>query len=150
MKKRAKPNWVWRIYFLIYLLFTIFKTYDFFAADSAMQTYYQFLLAFDLTYFVPYCLNILSVILNAFSIIPFFFFLRQVFILSPLFWRLFFVARLALDVTGRSYEFTFVKSLFYQDIETPVLIIVTVLAIILPSYWALFRYAFRWKNPEPV
>lgn len=146
MKRRNEPSLLWLIPFFLYVIFVAFKTYDFFSSQSSTQLYYQFLIAFHLNYFIPYFLNITSVVLNDLSIIPFFLYMTQIYILSPKFWRILFVIRVAFDLTGRSYEFACLKSLVYQDLSTPLLIVFTTLALMAPSYIAYYLYAFEWKR----
>jgi hypothetical protein len=144
--KAKSLSWIWILLFFVYALFISFKTYEFFVAGSPYQTYYQFLIGFNLLFFLPYSLNVCSVTMNALSLFPFIFFLTRNFVLSPLFWKLFLLLRIILDLTGRSYEFLSIKSLFYQDLRSPLLAIGAMLAIILPSYIAHYLYAFKWEQ----
>lgn len=135
-------NWIWGSAFLIYLFVVTANAIYFFWSDSAMNLYYQILMAYNIYFLVPFCLNALSVILNILTLLPFYLFIRRINFLVPSFWQWLFIFRLAADITGRSYEFQFIKSLFYQDPQTGFSLISVYLLLVLPSYIALYLYAF--------
>ena len=141
---------------MVFYLFikTIFTVY-FFRQDTPVHLYYQILIAYHLRFLLSYCLNALAVILNALSILPLYLFVRQTYVLSPGFWRGFFLLRLSLDLTAHSYDVNFLKSLFHQDTLLTLGVIAIIVVFNLPSYVALFLYAFRQKThlprtPHPV
>jgi hypothetical protein len=51
-------------------------------------------------------------------------------------------------LTGRSYDFNFIKSLFYQSRKTALMWVSALVILNLPSYIALYLYGFRrnWKE----
>jgi len=141
-----KPHWSWSLYLIFYVFVkTIFAIY-FFRQDTPSHLYYQILIAYHLRYLLLYCQNALSVILNTLSIWPLYLFIRRVYILAPGFWKGFFFLRLLLDVTSHSYEVKFLQSLFHQDAVLTVQIILALMLFSLPSYAALFMYAFRERR----
>lgn len=139
------PNWLWKLHFLIYFSVASFNFMAFWDPESEIAFYYHTLLAYDRYFFFPYALNVLAVLCTAFTLVPFYCFLFQRQIFKTTFWRFFFVFRLALDITGRSYEFKVVQAMFYHDAIAGIHLSLFALLLFLPSYIALFLYAFKPK-----
>ena len=147
--KKAKLEWAWVVYFILYwLILTIHTTY-FFLPESAINLYYHYLIAYDLHFLFIYTLNVLLIIFNALSLIPLYLFICRVDFLTLDFWKTLFLLRLTFDVIGRSYEYQIVKALFHDAPLTALLGICTFVLFYLPSYIALFLYAFRPKKYYP-
>lgn len=139
---KSKPSWIWGIYLSIYIFIVYTNTFRFFSLKSPMPLYYHIAIAFDTSFLFQYCLNALSIMLNALSIIPFFLFITQKQFLSLTFWRYLFIFRLAADIYGRPFEFKFFQSIFFQDRTVAILVLGTSIILIIPSYIALFIHAF--------
>ena len=137
---KITPNWIWKIYFLAYLFFTLKTTISFFSADSEMHSYYHILIAYHPYFLILYFLNLCSIALNIFSCLAFYFFLYDIPFLSSQFWKWIFLFRGVMDILGRSYEFKFLQSLFYDDPYIFLFVLAPILFIIVPSYIALYQY----------
>ena len=140
-------KWTWTGYFLVYALITSGNTSYFFQRDSLINMYYTALIAYDPLFLVSPLLNLISIVLNALSLIPLYLYIKDTCWLSPVVWRVFFAARLAFDLTGRSYELQILKSLYYHDLILVIKMLFPILIFIIPSYAAHFRYAFRGQSP---
>jgi hypothetical protein len=141
-----KPGWIWKIYFCFYMAIVAMSAAHFFSKESPAHFYYHFLMAYNPYFLIPFSLNALAIILNNLSLVPFYLFIRQKKFLTFPFWRWFFCARLAVDLTGRSYEFTFFKSLFYDDVQYALMILALVVLLHIPSYLALYVYSFQYDD----
>lgn len=144
--KKAKPEWAWVVYFLAYWLLTTAQTVYFFSPGSLINLYYHYLIAYDLYFLLTYTFNVLAIIFNAFSLIPVYLFIYRVDFLTQDFWKTLFLLRLTFDILGRSFEYQGFKSLFHEDPWTAVLVMATFILFYIPSYAALFVYAFRPKK----
>ena len=138
-----KVNWVWQIYFYVYLTLAVATVGTFFDAESDITFYYHALIGFDRLFFLPYVLNLAAVLFTALTVIPFYCFVFNQQFLSSSFWHLFFILRLSFDLTGHSYEFKAIKSLFYHDPSVALHFIFLVLVLYVPSYIALFLQAAK-------
>jgi len=141
-----KINWVWQIYFYIYLILAVASVGTFFDPESDIAFYYQALISFDRLFFLPYILNLAAVIFTILAVIPFYFYAFNQQFLSPSFWRLFLVLRFSFDLTGHSYEFKAIKSLFYHDPSVALHFIFLVLVLYVPSYLAIFLLAKKQNS----
>ena len=142
---KIKLDWLWLVYYLCYVSYAAGNAAAFFSPRSPSFLYYHFLIAYDLRYLVPYCLNVLSVIFTVFTILPLVLRIIKYQVFSAGFWRSMFFARLTFDLIGHSYDYKFVKSLFYQDLYAPLYLLLAVILFLLPSYMAFFIYAFGKK-----
>ena len=143
---KLKLGWVWDIYFLIYFLIISFSTIYYFLPQSTFYLYFQILIAFDIYFLISYCLSALSIIFDYLSLVPLFLFVCNIQFLNKYFWRWMFILRLAFNLTARSYEFHFIKSLLYQDKYYAFLLVALIVIISIPSYMAHYLYAFRDKT----
>ncbi len=143
---KLKLDWVWDIYFLIYFLIICISTIYFFLPESIFYLYYQILIAFDLYFLIIYCLSALSIIFDGLCLLPVYLFVYKIQFLSKDFWRWILILRVAFNLTSRSYEFHFIRSLLYQDKYYAFLLVALIVIISIPSYIAHYLYAFRDKT----
>jgi len=141
-----KVNWIWALYFLIYFLAILFSASPLLDPTSEIRFYYRVLIAFNPLFLFTFLLNVLAVTLNVISLLPFYGFVFHRNFCSQNFWRYFLVLRLACDVLGHSYEFKFIQSMFYHNVSAGVHLVIVTLIWNIPSYVALYLYAFRRKN----
>jgi len=147
MKRPKKISW--KIYFAIYAFVAILNTTFLFSPGSQMFWYYQVLVAFHPVLIIPYGLNVLSVVLNLLTLIPLYLFIADRRWLHPRLWGYFFVARLLLEFFGKSYDKNVLSSLFHNDPTSAWLSLGMVTCLMLPSYIALFLYAFFPSRKRP-
>ncbi len=140
------PNrWFWYIYFYLYVVLISYSTLEFVRPDSAVNLYYQFLLAFKPYFLLPYCLHLLNIIVGLLSLVPFYSYISGQPLFSPSFARCLFFARLILEWTGRSYEIKSLQALTYHNHLLPGIIVAIYVVFIAGSYWGHYSYAFRRK-----
>jgi len=139
-------RWFCFIYFYLYTLMVGYFTMEFFRPHSAVNFYYQFLLAFKPYFLIPYFLHLLAIIVGLLSLAPFYSFLTGIPSFSQQFARWLFFARLGLDLFGRSYDIKSLQALAYHNSLLPVIFAAAYLLISLGSYWAHFMYAFRRRS----
>jgi len=142
MKIKVPGGWIWNTYFLCYILFAGANLFFFFLPQSPVARYYHIALAFNTYFFGTYVLELTSRLLNALCILPLFLYIHRIRFLTPSFWAWFFVLRLAFDLTGHNYEMNLVKSVWHDDSALGVRVILTYVFLSLPSYLALWEYAF--------
>ena len=138
---KLEPSWMWKIYFLLYLLLTSITMTNFFSTGSQIHRYYHILIGYHIFFLIPYFLNVCSIFLNILACIGFYFFLYKTFVLSKKFWKIIFYLRLVTDLLGRSYEVQFLTTLYFDDIYIFYILIITILLIYIPSYLALYQYS---------
>jgi len=142
---KIKLHWLWLAYYLCYVSYATGNAAAFFSPQSPSYLYYHFLIAYDLRYMIPYCLNALSVIFTIFTILPLLLRIVKYHVFSTGFWRAMLIARLFFDLFGRSWDYLFFKSLFYQDFYAPLALLSAYFLFLLPSYMAFYLYAFEKK-----
>ena len=135
----------WKIYLFIFTLGALGSLAALLDEESVIYSYYHALIIFRPEYFIQYALNVISAALNVFAIIPLALYTFRVSFLGEKFWRVFFVLQLGFDMVGHAYEAKFVKSAFYSHFAYALSSLLLLLLLMLPSYLALFRYAFRQK-----
>ena len=133
----------WKIYLFIFVPLVVGNVIGVLDPRSAIYSYYHTLISFNAGFTLPYLLNVASALVNFFCLVPIFLFTFRIRLLRPLFWKGLFVTRIAFDLTGHSYEAKFIRSLFYIDFWYALLSIALLTAVIAPSYFACFRYAFQ-------
>ena len=107
-----------------------------------MPLYYHIVVAFDINFFGIYFSNLIAVVLNTLGLLPLYLYVYQINFLNKSFWRWFLVLRLAFDVTGHNYEMNFIKALSHDNALLSMKAILTYVMLNLPSYMALYVYAF--------
>ena len=142
---RKNGNWIWILHLFFYFIVVILNTTLFFSSDSSVTMYHRILIAIDGGFALGYILNALAVILTVLAIVPFYCYIFKRQVLSQIFWQWFFIARLAADITGRPYEMKILKSMFYHDQRVGLNLALFIFFLFLPSYIALFSYAFKRK-----
>jgi hypothetical protein len=108
-----------------------------------MRLYYHIAIAFNTYFFGIYFLNHTAVTLNLLSVIPLYLYIYRIDFLDKHFWRWFFVIRLAFDITGHNYEMNLLKSIGHDNAWVSLKVIINYTALALPTYLALYDYAFR-------
>ena len=145
---RIRLGWLWYVYFYLYMSLVASQAVEFFRPATPIHTYYQFLLAFDPVFLVPYVLNLLSVIVNVLSLFPFFSQISGTRSFSPFFSRLLLAVRIVLDVFGRSFELSGIKAMSFYEKKAAMIILAAFVIFSLPSYVAHLKYALR-ANSSP-
>jgi hypothetical protein len=140
--QRVKHWGVWKFYLIFYCLFSVLNLFYFFFPDSPNYRYYQIAIAFNIYFFGTYFINLTVIVLNALSIVPLLLYTFHIRFLSQTFWRWFFVIRLALDLLGHNYEINLFKSLAHDNLWLGIRFILSNVMLAIPSYIALFDYAF--------
>ena len=140
-------RWFWYAYFYLYAVMAGYFTVEFFRPGSAVNLYYGFLLAFRPHFLVPYFLHLLAILVNLLSLAPFYSFFTRIPLFSRSFARWLFVARLGLEVFGRSYDIKGLQALSHQSPMVPLIIGAVYILFSSGSYWAHYRYAFR-RDPS--
>ena len=149
---KRNSNWIWKTYFLLYLLITSLTVTNFFSIDSQAHRYYHILIGYHSFFLIPYFLNLYSIFLNVLSCVAFYCFLYNKKLSSKKFWRHVLFWRIITDLLGRSYETKFLTTIYLDDIHIFLLLVITLLSITIPSYIALYRYTLmlndhKSKNP---
>jgi len=116
-----------------------------FSQESVITSYYRIVVILNAGYSHAYSLNQASALMNALSLVPLYLFIFRIRWLRPWLWQFIFFVRISFETIGHAYEVQLLRSLFYNDILIAVATIAFMAAMILPSYWACFRYAFRQK-----
>lgn len=141
MKKNISLSW--RIYFIVFSTISIGNLLVILNVHSPIYTYYHTLLAFNENYIFTYFFNIISCGLNVLSLLALFAYIYKRRIFNILFWKIFLVLRIIFEASGHLYETRFLQSLWYTDTLMAVITIFLSLVVVLPSYLACFRYAFK-------
>lgn len=136
----------WKIYLIIFSLFTLGSTISIFYENSYSYLYYNILIAFHKSYLLSYWFAIISNIINSISLITLYLYISRTKLWNVIFWRWLFVFRVVFDLVGHAFEFKTIKSLFYSDQWLGVITISLAAAVLLPSYLASFRYAFHQEK----
>jgi len=139
----------WKIYLFIFTPLALGNFVSILDGESAVYSYYHALIAFHPDYFLQYAMNVASATLNAFALIPLFLYTFRGSFLWPRFWQWFFILRIAFDLTGHAYEAKLVKSLFISHSGYAISSLLLLLLLVVPSYIACFRYAFRQDRLFP-
>ena len=143
-------SWVKKIILEIYVvLFALFvgqQAVDFFSPYSAIHLYFRILIAFDLSFFFQYFLNLVQILLNILHLFPLIFFIHHKNYSPSRFWQCLLILRIIFDVTGHPYAVTQLISLYRDDPQLSAIVLLSYLSFCLPSYVACYRFAFR-RNP---
>jgi len=143
---RTKTRWPWKVYFFISAYIGIINFVELLAGDSQMDQYYKILIVFKRSYLVWYGFNMASIAAEVLCLVPLFLFVFHKRFLSPIVWQSLFWVRIILFLAGHSYEAKMIKSYFYANSTVATGSIIFLLLLILPSYIAHFKYAFRQKK----
>ncbi len=147
-----KQNWAWAFLFWLYLFTVLSNTVVFFNPQSPTTIYHQILIGFDLIFLIPYLLNLLAIIFDILAIMPFYNFLypRKNLIgtkhISLTAWRWFFAIRFILIFIGHTYEMKQTQAILNNDIFVALSILVIMLLLYGPSYYANFVLAYQNKH----
>jgi hypothetical protein len=145
---RKKTKWPWKLYFLFFLYAGITQIVNFFDPGSAIDQYYQVLIAFKKNYALWYGFHFAAIIVEIVSIIPLFLFVFKKNFLSPALWRSLLIARILLIFLGHHYEIRMLTSYFYASSTLALASIVGLVVVLLPSYVAHIACAFPKENKE--
>ncbi len=137
----------WKIYFLFFCLMAWGNLASLFEPDSPPYIYYHILIAFYKALHLFLDLNVVSALLTFLSAVPMFLCIYRIPWLPQIVWEYFFMVRLIFDLMGRPYEFIFFKSLWIDDWRFGLAYLFSLGALLFPSYWLLFRYAFQRNSP---
>ncbi len=146
MKKKTGIPWLWLAYYFFFVSYATGSVLTFFSPLTGSYYYYHFLIAYNVKYLVPYCLNAGSVLFTVLTLFPLLLHILKYDLFSVDFWRVMFFARLFFDLAGHSYDVLFVKALFYQDLYAPLSLMLGTFLFLLPSYMVLFLFAFARKK----
>ena len=142
----SKHQWLWTVYFLLILLFTVKEGYDLFAPDSQAALYYLIVRAFDSKFNFDYGAHIGRLILNIIHCLPLLLYAYRIRFLPPRFWQGLFALRCLFEISGHSYEMNSLAALRHIGLGY----LITALAIMsipyIPSYIACYWYAFRQEK----
>ena len=139
-------KWAWKIYLIIFSLFTIGNSASLFCENSYLYLYYNILIAFHKSYLFRYWYAVISNLLNVISLSCLYLFVFRIKFLKVIFWQWVFVFRVVFDLLGHAFEVKTIESLFHNSNELGIISIVLVVTMLLPSYAASFQYAFRQQK----
>lgn len=135
-------RFIWEIYYLIVLLFTFRKTFNFFDPSSDVNLYFSILTGFDPLLRVIYALNLLQIVLNVIHLLPLALYIYSKRLFSPVVWQVLLLLKVVFDTTGHSFEMKILVSTWHHDPWVAIALFVSSTAIYVPAYAALFMYAF--------
>src|SRR6185503_4512269 len=139
-------RFIWELYFLVVLLFTVRKSFSFFDPQSDVYLYFEILTSFDSGLKIIYLFNLLQIIFNVIQFLPLALFIYDKKLLTAIVWQIFFSFKVAFDLVGHTFESNILLSLWHSDTLLTVGIFVSSTAIYVPAYIALFLYAFCQKK----
>ena len=135
-------KWAWKIYLVIFSLFTLANLISILYENSYLYIYYNILITFHKSYLFSYWYAVLCNVISLISLISLYLFVFRIKFLKAVFWQWVFVFKIVFDLLGHSFEIKALKSLFYNDARLGFVSVVLMIAILLPSYVAAFQYAF--------
>lgn len=141
MKKRT--HWAWKIYLILYSIGMLFILLTFLVDESMAQKYYRILMMFNQTYGILYHLNLLNLIVELLCLIPLFLFTFHIRWLPAIVWQILFEARIVFFLASHSYEWKTLSALAHADGITTIAATLIFTIFVLPSYIAVFHYAFK-------
>jgi len=147
MKKRT--HWAWKVYFSLFSIGTLLNLIILLSGESSASQYYQILAAFKHSYLLYYYLNVINVIIDILSLVPFFLFVFHIRLFRPIVWQILFQARILFFLAGHRYEWQTIRSFAYTDLLSTILAIILFVLFVFPSYIACFKYAFDQKKLFP-
>ena len=136
----------WRVYLCLFALLVIGNTMTGLWSDSIIYTYYHVLTAFHPRYYLIYCLHIAGGFINLINLIPLYLYVFRKPSALTYFWRIMFVLRIVFEFFGHDYEYKLIKSIFYSNFILAASTLAVYVLIFIPSYMAVFRYAFRQET----
>ena len=142
-RQKITDNWIWKLYFFVYLGVVTFNAKYFFSSESPLYLYHHILIGYDILFLVAYCYNALSIVLNILSLVPFYLFIYKKNFLTLHFWRCVFIFKIIFDFAGRPYETLFFRSLFYQSTKVALNALGLFILLHIPAYIAFVLYAFK-------
>lgn len=143
MNIRPKNHWIWIAYLVCYTFYMTQLTQEFFTPGSSLRNYYIILTMFDVYYLIPFFLNALMILVNICSIVPVYCYIFKRKLFSEEFWKMFFVLRIASELTGHHYEAKVVQAFWFDSRWISVTIVAMGLCWMIPSYMVLYFYAFK-------
>ena len=136
----------WKAYLVFFCILSWGNLGLLFSAESEPYIFYHILGAFHKPTFIFYGLNLCEALLSISAVVPLFLFICNRRLLPIRFWRWHFFLRLIFDLTGRYYEFVFLKSLLYDELHLGLAFIAAQVFLLFPSYLLHFKYAFRQES----
>ncbi len=144
MGKQAKLRW--KFYLCLYSPLTIGSSIALLFEGSTVYEFYHILMAFKKSSSLLYLASLGGALFNIFSLVPLFLFAFGKRFLRAWVWKIFFVLKIIFDTTGHRFEFLFLQSNFHQDFYAGLSGVILLTIYLLPSYIALFMYAFMQKR----
>ncbi len=133
----------WKIYLIIFSPIAVGNIAGIVNPQSPVYSYYHILMAFHEDFTLFFLLNAASAILTFFSLLPLFLYVFQIHFLPALIWQWFFILRVIFEIFGHPYELKLLKALFYSNIWYAASFLALSLVLLIPSYIACYRYAFK-------
>ena len=143
---KIKNRWVWEIYFVIMLAFSVKGLYNVFSPNSESFLYYFILRAFDPVFYFHYSAFVLQVFLNVIHCFPLFFFIYQIRFGHPAAWKTLLVLRSVFEVIGHTYGMNSLVALYHSRSNFFLPVAVATIIPHIPSYAACYWYAFRGSD----
>ena len=141
-------NLFWISYLFFYSLMMALQMVTFFGSDSQESLYYHYMISLDARFIFFYAVNAAIIILNLFSLIPIYLYMFRIRFLSRSFWQGFFLIRLFLEIPGRPFEISVIKSLYIQNANFAYLTALVFCLLHGPSYVAIYRHIFGNYNSD--
>ena len=141
-------NLFWTSYLFFYSLMMVMQIVIFFASDSQESLYYHYMISLDARFIFFYMVNAAIIILNLLSLIPIYLYMFRIKFLSRSFWQGFLLIRLFLEIPGRTFEISVIKSLYIQDVNFAYLTALVFFLLHCPSYVAIYRHIFGNYNSD--
>jgi len=136
-------QFIWELYCLIVLAFTIRKALNFFLPGTEVYLYFQILHGFDSLFLFNYILNFFQITTNLIHFLPLALYIYRRRLFSPAIWKTLFIFKVIFDICGHSFETNYLVSLFHHDPLVCLYVLLSSIFVYVPAYWACYIYAFK-------
>jgi len=140
---KPKRHWVWKVYFIIILLFVTKEAYHLFTPGSPQFLYYFILRSFNPLFHIVHNTRVIHVLLNIIHCAPLFLYIYRIRFLNAEVWKYLFILRCIFEITSHSYEMNWIVALYHVNPKHLLLVLAILITPHIPSYMACYRYAFR-------
>jgi len=132
------------VFYILLLSFIVFrKAYLFIIPGNFYYLYFFIMRSFDATFYLPYAITLIQIILNILHLLPLVLFIFRARAIPVEYWQFLFLARIIFDIIGHPYETSLLVSLYYAQPLLCLIILIQSISIYVPSYIICYRYAFR-------
>ncbi len=146
MSMKWRRNFIWEVYFFILCLFIGNKVYNFLHPDGTIYLYHYIFRHFHPTLAIPFILNLLQLVCTIFHLWPLLLFIFRKEVGSVRTWQVLFVIKIILDMSGQSYELSYLRSTYHDSPSTFIFVLIGSISTYVPLYMACFINAFMRKK----